>query len=98
MLHCRADVVAKLEYSRRVVIPPRLRSWRTVKVKYLLLSERLSRICDGFCGASEQEAEAFVTRRLADSNLERIRRLVLNLKRLAWRRVEMVRLFCSLPL
>ena len=31
--------------------------------------------CDGFCGASEPEAGAHVTCRLADGYLERIRRL-----------------------
>ena len=44
-----------------------------------LMSERLLCSCDGFCGASEQEAGAHVTCRLADGNLERIRRLFSNL-------------------
>ena len=35
--------------------------------------------CDGFCGASEPEAGAHVTCRLADGYLERIRRLFSNL-------------------
>ena len=35
--------------------------------------------CDGFCGANEQEAGEHVTCRLADGNLERIRRLFSNL-------------------
>ena len=35
--------------------------------------------CDGFCVASEQEAGEHVTCRLADGNLERIRRLFANL-------------------
>ena len=37
--------------------------------------ERLLCSCDGFCEASKQEAGAHVTCRLADGNLERIRRL-----------------------
>ena len=45
----------------------------------LLMSEQLSLSCDGFCGASEQEARAHVTCRLADDNLERIPRLFSNL-------------------
>ena len=43
------------------------------------MSERLSCSCYGFCGASEHEAGAHLTCRLADSNLERIRRLLSNL-------------------
>ena len=43
------------------------------------MSERLLCSYDGFCGASEQEAGAHVTCRLADGNLERIRRLFSNL-------------------
>ena len=42
-------------------------------------SERLLCSCDWFCGASEQEAGAHFTCRLAHSNLERIRRLFSNL-------------------
>ena len=34
----------------------------------LLMSERLSCSCDGFCGASEQKAGAFITCRLADGS------------------------------
>ena len=34
----------------------------------LLMSERLSCSFDGFCGASEQEAGAFITCRLADGS------------------------------
>ena len=45
----------------------------------LLMSERLPCSCDEFSGASEQEAGAHVTCRLADGNLERIRRLFSNL-------------------
>ena len=41
---------------------------RSVKVKCFLLSERLSCSCDGFREASEQEAGAHVTCRLADGN------------------------------
>ena len=47
--------------------------------QWLLMSERLSCSCSGFCGTSEQEAAAHVTCRLADGNLERIRRLFSNL-------------------
>ena len=43
------------------------------------MSEQLLCSCDEFCGASEQEAGAHVTCRLADGNLERIRRLFSNL-------------------
>ena len=39
------------------------------------MRERLLCSCDGFCGASKQEAGAHVTCRLADGNLEQIRRL-----------------------
>ena len=35
------------------------------------MSERLSCCCDGFCGASEQEAGARFICKLADGNLER---------------------------
>ena len=45
----------------------------------LLMSERLTCSCDEFSGASEQEAGAHVTWRLADGNLERIRPLFSNL-------------------
>ena len=45
--------------------------------------------------SQQQEAGAHVTRRLADGNLERIRRLFSYIQRFVWRRVEMVRLFCS---
>ena len=38
----------------------------------LLMSERLSCRCHRFCGASEQEAGAHVTCRLADGNLKQI--------------------------
>ena len=38
----------------------------------LLMSERLSCSCHGFCGASEQEDGAHITCRLADGNLEQI--------------------------
>ena len=41
------------------------------------MSERLLYSCDGFCGASEQEAGAQVTCRLADGNLERISSIIL---------------------
>ena len=41
----------------------------------LLMSEQLLCSCNGFYGASEQEARAFITCRLADGNLERIRQL-----------------------
>ena len=47
--------------------------------QWLSMSERLSCSCSGFCGTSEQEAGAHVTCRLADGNLERIRRLFSNL-------------------
>ena len=43
------------------------------------MSEQLLCSCDGFCGASEQEAGAHVTCRLADGNLEGIRQLFSNL-------------------
>ena len=46
---------------------------------YMHMSERLLCSCDGFCGVSEKEAGAHVTCRLADENLERIRRLFSNL-------------------
>ena len=45
----------------------------------LLMNERLLCSCDAFYRASEQEAGAHVTYRLADGNLERIRRLLSNL-------------------
>ena len=45
----------------------------------LLMTERLLCSCDGFCGTGEQEAGAHVTCRLANGNLERIRRLFSNL-------------------
>ena len=35
--------------------------------------------CDGFCGASMQDARGHVTCRLADGNLEWIRRVFSNL-------------------
>ena len=41
------------------------------------MSKRLLCSCDGSCGASEQEAGAQVTCRLADGNLERIRLFIL---------------------
>ena len=41
--------------------------------QWLLMSEQLLCSCDGFCGASEQEAGAHVTCRLADGNLEPVR-------------------------
>ena len=45
-----------------------------------LLKQKKTRCsCDGFCGASEQEAGEHVTCRLGDGNLERIRRLFSNL-------------------
>ena len=47
--------------------------------QWLLMSEQLLCSCDGFCGASEPEAGAHVTCRLADGYLERIRRLFSNL-------------------
>ena len=37
----------------------------------MLISEQLSFCCDGFCGASEQEAGARFICKLADGNLER---------------------------
>ena len=45
----------------------------------LLMSERISRSCDWFSGASEEDAGAHVTSRLANGNLERIRPLFSNL-------------------
>ena len=62
------------------------------------MNERLLCSCDGFCGASEQEAGAHVTCRLVASNLELIRRFFSNLQGFASKRVEMARLFCSQPL
>ena len=50
-----------------------------IKVKCLMMSERLSCSCNGFWGASEKEAGAHVTCRLTDRSLERIRRLLSNL-------------------
>ena len=67
VLHCRADAVAKLEYSHHVVILPVCG----------FMAERKGQVF--VCGASEQEAGAHVTCRLADSNLERNRRLFSNL-------------------
>ena len=98
MLYCRADAVAKIEYSRRVLILPVCGHGVAKDQQCLLMSKRLSCSCDGFCGAREQEAGAHVTYRLADGNLERIRRLFSNLQRFAWRRLEMVRFLCSQPL
>ena len=49
------------------------------------MSKRLLCSCGGFCGASEREAGAHVTCRLADGNLERIRRLFSNLSFIALR-------------
>ena len=37
-----------LEYSKRVVSLPVCGSWRSVKVKCLMMSKRLSCSCDGF--------------------------------------------------
>ena len=59
--------------------PAGLRFMTEWKVKCLLMSERLSCCCDGFCGSSEQEAGARDTCRLADGNLERNRRIFSNL-------------------
>ena len=39
VLYCRADAVAMLKYSNRVVILPVCGSWQSVKVKYLLMRE-----------------------------------------------------------
>ena len=70
IVHCYPQMLTAREvYHRR---PKRSK-------QCLLMSERLLCSCDGFCGASEQEAGAHVTCRLADGNLERIRRLFLNL-------------------
>ena len=80
VLHCCADAVAKLEYCIHVAFL----TWQFAVIskrkgqQCLLMSERLLCSCDGFCGASEQEAGAHVTCRLADGNLERIRRLFSN--------------------
>ena len=41
------------------------------------MRERLLYSCDGFCGASEQEAGAHVTCRLAADNLERDSSIIL---------------------
>ena len=45
----------------------------------LLMSERISCGCDGLSGASEEDAGAHFTCRLADGNMERIRLLSSNL-------------------
>ena len=58
--------------------PAHLR-FMTERKGQVLMSERLSCSCDGFCGASEREAGAHVTCRLADGTLERNRRLFSNL-------------------
>ena len=83
MLHCCANAVAKLEYSRRVT--SRIKPGRFAVIskrkgqQWLLISEQLLCSCDGFCGASEPEAGAHVSCRLADGYLEQIRRLFSNL-------------------
>ena len=81
MFHSGADAVAKLEYSCHIILL-NLVVWVISKRKgqeCLLMSERLLCSCDVFCGASEQKAGAHVTCRLADGNLEWIRRLFSNL-------------------
>ena len=79
MLHCCTDLVAKLEYSRSVLNLVVCGHIEQKGQQCLLMSEQLLCSSDGFCGASEQEAGAHVTCRLTDGNLERIRRLFLNL-------------------
>ena len=72
---------AKLEYSRRIlnlVVCGYIEALRfTVVVDERAILLLCS--CNGFCGASEPEAGAHVTCRLADGYLERIRRFFSNL-------------------
>ena len=75
MLYCRADAV--LEYSNHVVILPVMRVMAERKGE-VFVDERTI-IVRWVWGASEQEGGAHFTCRLADGNLERIRRLFSNL-------------------
>ena len=74
--HCRADAVAKLEEDWQFAVRSKRKGQQCL---YMHMSERLLCSCDGFCGVSEKEAGAHVICRLADENLERIRRLFSNL-------------------
>ena len=64
------------------VILPVCGSWRSVKVKCLLMSERLSSSCGGFGEPASKKPQNTLP-----SPVERIRRLFSNLQRFAWRRV-----------
>ena len=79
VLNCHADAIAKLEYFTSSIACQFAVMAKRKGQQCLLMSERLSCSCDGFCGAREQEAGAHLTCRLADSNLERICRLFSNL-------------------